>query len=283
MDNAIKKKINITIQYLLLIGGGLIFIMPLIWLVSNSFKPYDQIIVFPPKWLPEPLILDNYKNLFDPSNKNYVPMARFILNSILVTIGVVIGTTLSTVLVGYAFARLKCRLKNFFFVILLGTLMIPQSVLILPIFILFKNLAWLDTFKSLIVPSFFGNAFFIFLMRQFLMSLPYELDESAYIDGASRLQILFRVLLPLCKPILITIVVLTFIWTWTDFYTPLIFLTSENKMTLAVGLMLFRGQRRALLGLLSAATVISIIPMVFLFLGAQKYFVEGISFSGIKA
>lgn len=283
MDNAIRKKLNKTMQYLLLICGSLIFVMPLIWLVSNSFKPYNQIIAFPPKWLPEPIILDNYKNLFDPSNKNYVPMPRFILNSILVTFGVVVGTSLSTILVGYAFARLKCRLKNFFFVILLGTLMIPQSILILPIFILFKNLAWLDTFKALIVPSFFGNAFFIFLMRQFLMSLPYELDESAYIDGASRLQILFRILMPLCKPILITIVVLTFIWTWTDFYTPLIFLTSQDKMTLAVGLMLFRGQRRALLGLLSAATVISIIPMVLLFLGAQKYFVEGISFSGIKA
>ncbi|MDF2986224.1 MAG: Sugar transporter permease [Eubacterium sp.] len=282
--NTLNKNKNVYkfIQYFLLIAGACVFITPLIWLLSNSFKSYNQIIEFPPKWFPNPFITSNYTDLFDPDNKNYLPMLTFIINSILVTAGVVIGTTFSTILVGYAFARLKCRFKNFYFVILLGTLMIPQSVLILPLFVVYKNLAWLDTLKSLIVPSFFGNAYFIFLMRQFLMSLPYELDESAYIDGASKLQILFKILIPLCKPILITVMVLSFIWTWTDFYSPLIFLTSENKMTLAVGLVLFRGQRRALLGLLSAATVISIIPMVVLFLVAQKYFVEGISTSGLK-
>lgn len=277
-----KKNIITFIKYFVLIVGSIIFITPLVWLVLNSFKENEQIVSFPPKWIPNPFILDNYKDLFNPNNKNYMPMARFILNSFIVSTGVVIGNTLSSVLVGYAFARLKCRLKNFFFVILLGTLMIPSSVLMLPIFIVFRELNWLDSFKCLIVPSFFGNAFFIFLTRQFMMSLPYELDESAYIDGASRFKILSKIIIPLCKPVITTIVVMSFIWSWTDFYNPLIFLTSQEKMTLAVGLVFFKGQRKSLLGLLSAATVISVIPMIVVFFTAQNYFVEGISFTGIK-
>jgi multiple sugar transport system permease protein len=283
MDFITNKTIKKFIKYLVLIIGSIVFIAPLIWLVSNSFKEYNQIIAFPPEWIPNPFVFKNYTDLFDPANKNYVPIPRFIINSFIVCIGSVIGTLVSTVLVGYAFARLKSRFKDFYFIVLLGTLMIPTSVLTLPIFILFKQIGWLDSLKTLIVPAFFGNAFFIFLMRQFLMALPYDLDESAYMDGASRLQILTKILVPLCKPILITIVVLTFIYTWTDFYNPLIFLTSQDNMTLAVGLAMFRGQRKALLGLLSSATVISLIPMVILFFTAQKYFVEGISFSGIKA
>lgn len=283
MDVKAKRAIKKFIKYSILILGSIVFIAPLIWLVSNSFKEYNQIIAFPPEWIPDPYVIKNYTDLFDPLNKNYVPIPRFILNSFIVCIGSVTGTLISTVLVGYAFARLKSRFKDFYFIVLLGTLMIPTSVLTLPIFILFKQLGWLDSLKTLIVPAFFGNAFFIFLMRQFLMSLPYDLDESAYMDGASRLQILTKILVPLCKPILITIIVLTFIYTWTDFYNPLIFLTSQDNMTLAVGLAMFRGQRKALLGLLSSATVISLIPMVILFFTAQKYFVEGISFSGIKA
>jgi len=233
--------------------------------------------------IPKPFIITNYIALFDSSNPNYIPIPTFIKNSILVSIGVVIGTIISTILVGYAFARLPCRLKNVLFIILLSTLMIPSSVLVIPIFKIYRDIHFLNTLKALIVPSFFGNAFFIFFMRQFIMGIPYELDEAAHIDGASNLTILFKILLPLCKPVIISIAVLEFVWTWTDFYSPLIYLTSESKMTLAVGLAMFQGQRQSLLGLIAAATVISIVPMTALFLGAQKYFVEGISFSGLKA
>lgn len=283
MSQATKNMLGKWLQYLVLIAFSVVFMLPLVWLVSNSFKTFSQIIAFPPSLIPKPFLTSNYTALFNKADPNYVPIPTFILNSFLVCIGCVAGTLFSTVLTGYAFARLHCRLKNVLFVLLLATLMIPSSVLVIPIFKLFRDIHFLNSLKALIVPSFFGNAFFIFFMRQFLMGIPYELDEAAYIDGATPFGILFKILLPLCKPVLMTVVVLTFVETWTDFYNPLIFLTSENKMTLAVGLAMFQGQRMSLLGLLSSATVISIIPMVILFFSAQKYFVEGISFSGLKA
>lgn len=283
MNTATRKLMDKVIKYIVLTSLGLIFMLPLIWLLSNSFKEFRQIIQFPPSLIPEPFIIKNYTALFDSTNPNYVPIPTYIRNSFLVCIGVVSGTVISTVLVGYAFARLPCRIKNTLFVILLATLMIPSSVLVIPVFKLFRDIHFLNTLKALIVPSFFGSAFFIFFMRQFIMGIPYELDEAAYIDGASHPVILFRILMPLCKPVIISIIVLEFVWTWTDFYTPLIYLTSESKMTLAVGLAMFHGQRQSLLGLLAAATTLSIVPMVALFLAAQKYFVEGISFSGLKA
>ncbi len=280
LSNKMFKKV---LQYILLSLVGIIFLLPLVYLLSNSFKTFNEIIQFPPTIIPKNFLTSNYTELFNPNNPNYVPMPTFIKNSFLVCIGTVIGTVISTVMVGYAFARLPCRLKNVLFIILLSTLMIPSSVLVIPIFKIFRDIHFLNSLKALIVPSFFGNAFYIFFMRQFLMGIPYELDEAAYIDGATKLQILFKVLLPLCKPVLMSITVLEFVATWTDFYSPLIYLTSENKMTLAVGLAMFQGQRQSLLGLLSAATVISIVPMILLFFSAQKYFVEGISFSGMKA
>lgn len=283
MSIASKKTLYKTVKYVVLSVLGIVFMLPLIWLLSNSFKTFDQIIQFPPVLIPKPFIMTNYIALFDSSNPNYIPIPTFIKNSVLVSIGVVIGTIISTILVGYAFARLPCRLKNVLFIILLSTLMIPSSVLVIPIFKIYRDIHFLNTLKALIVPSFFGSAFFIFFMRQFIMGIPYELDEAAHIDGASNLTILFKILLPLCKPVIISIAVLEFVWTWTDFYSPLIYLTSESKMTLAVGLAMFQGQRQSLLGLIAAATVISIVPMTALFLGAQKYFVEGISFSGLKA
>lgn len=283
MTTAARRRTGKAIKYFILIAVGAIFMLPLVWLLSNSFKTFSQIISFPPSLIPDPFITSNYTDLFNTASPNYVPIPIFIKNSFLVCVGVVTGTIISTVLVGYAFARLECRLKNVLFVILLSTLMIPSSVLVIPIFKLYRDIHFLNTLKALIVPAFFGNAFFIFFMRQFIMGIPYELDEAAYIDGASKLTILFKILIPLCKPVIISIVVLEFVWTWTDFYTPLIYLTSENKMTLAVGLAMFQGQRQSLLGLLAAATVLSIVPMVALFLAAQKYFVEGISFSGLKA
>jgi len=282
MDAASKKVMVKTVEYIILTAFGIVFMLPLVWLLSNSFKEFQQIIKFPPSLIPDPFIITNYTALFDKANPNYIPIPTFILNSLIVCIGVVIGTVISTVLVGYAFARLPCRIKNILFVILLSTLMIPSSVLIIPIFKLYRDINFLNSFKALIVPSFFGNAFFIFFTRQFIMGIPYELDEAAYIDGASYLTILLKIIVPLCKPVIITIIVLEFIWTWTDFYTPLIFLTSEKKMTLAVGLAMFRGQRQTLLGLLAAATTLSIVPMVAIYFGAQKYFVEGITFAGIK-
>ena len=268
-----------VIQCLFLIAGGILFMAPLIWLVSNSFKENAQIWTYPPVWIPKPVVFKHYLRLLD---HYYLPMDTFIINSFKVTIGVLIGNIFSTVLVSYAFARLKCKLKNFYFIVLLGTMMIPGQVILIPVFILYKYLHWLNTFYALIVPAFFGNAFFIFLMRQFMMTIPYELDESALIDGASNLQILTRIILPLCKPILITVGIFSFIWTWTDFYGPLIFLTKMDKMTLAVGITLLQGQRVAEVGFMSAATVISVLPLIILFFSAQKYFVEGITLTGIK-
>ncbi|WP_306985609.1 carbohydrate ABC transporter permease [Alkalicoccobacillus murimartini] len=272
-----SRTIDRIMIYALLIGFSILFILPFIWLVSTSLKTESQAITYPPSILPSPFDWGNYKEVFE-----LVPFLRFYMNTIIVTGFTVLGTIVSSSIVGYAFARIKGRGRNFWFVILLSTMMLPPQVTMIPVYLIFSNLGWVNTFLPLIIPAFFGNAFFIFLLRQFFKAIPKELEESAIIDGCSTFGVFWRIVVPLSKPALLTVGILSFMGSWNDFLTPLIYLNDTSKYTLALGIQLFNGQLNMQWGPMMAASTMVILPLVLIFFFAQKHFIEGIALSGIK-
>jgi multiple sugar transport system permease protein len=213
-----------------------------------------------------------------------VPLHRYALNTFTIVGSVMIGTIFSCSFSAYGFARLRAPGRDFIFMLLLATLMIPGAVTLVPTYLLFNTFGWVNTLLPLIVPAFFGNAFFIFLLRQFYMSIPRELEEAATIDGAGPVRIWWHIMLPLSKPALATVAVFTFVATYNDFFTPLIYLTDDSRRTIAVALSYFQGSPRVgpQMHLLMAAVALSIIPPLILFLAAQRYFVRGIVTTGLK-
>jgi multiple sugar transport system permease protein len=262
------------------VAGGLsvVFLFPLFWMATTSLKTMEQAYAFPPRWIPNPIMWENYTRLFTE-----LPFFIFSVNSVLIAVLNTVGVVFTSALCAFGFARLRARGRDFLFIVLLSTIMLPYQVILVPTFILFKQLGWIDTFLPLVVPAYFGGgAFNIFLLRQFFMTIPFELDEAAIIDGASWFTIFLRIMLPLSKPALATVAVLNFVSVWTDFFGPLIYLNSLEKMTLAVGLAFLRGQHTALLTLMMAGSMYSTVPMLIIFFLAQRYFVEGIQLSGLK-
>ncbi len=268
-----------TIMHLLLLAGGVTFIFPFFWLVSTSLKAPGKEFAFPPEWIPNPIVWQNYpETLF-----GVLPFDQFFVNTFIISFLSLLGTVLSSALVAFGFARIQFVGRNVLFVVLLSTLMLPPSVTIIPNFILFRNLGWIDTWLPLIVPSFFGSAFSIFLMRQFYMTIPYDLDEAAKIDGASNFLILWRIMIPLSMPVLATIAVLSFMDDWNAFLRPLIFITAIDKQMLGVGLAFFRGLSSGYSkwNLMMAASAMMTLPIILLFFFAQHYFVKGIVMTGM--
>lgn len=268
-----------TVMHIILLAGGITFLLPFFWLLSTSLKAPGKEFSFPPQWIPNPAIWQNYPDtLF-----GVLPFDQFFINTFIIAFLSLIGTVLSSALVAFGFARIKFVGRDMLFVVLLATLMLPPSVTIIPTFILFRTLGWIDTWLPLIVPSFFGSAFSIFLMRQFYMTIPYDLDEAAKIDGASNLMIWWRILLPLSTPVLATIAVLSFMDDWNSFLRPLIFITTLDKQMLGVGLAFFRGLSSGYSkwNLMMAASVMMTLPIILLFFFAQHYFVKGIVMSGM--
>lgn len=264
--------------YLIVIFLSILFLFPLFWMATTSLKTMEQAYAFPPKWLPNPPMWENYVKIFTE-----LPFFTFTLNSILITVLNTFGVTFSSALVAFGFARLRSRSRDFLFVILISTIMLPYQVILVPTFLLFKYLKWINTIWPLVVPAFFGGgAFNIFLLRQFFMGIPFEYDEAAIMDGANWFTIFNKVILPMAKPALTTVAVLNIVFVWTDFFGPLIYLNDLAKMTLAVGLAFLRGQHSAALTLLMAGSMFSTAPMLLIFFLAQRYFVEGIQFSGLK-
>jgi len=205
------------------------------------------------------------------------------------TLGVTVGTAISSSLVAYGFARLRFRGRDLLFMLLLATMMLPPQVTMIPIYLLFSRFGWVNTFKPFVVPSFFvgnpflGSPFFVFLLRQFFMTIPHDLDDAAKIDGCGYLDIFFRILLPQCKPALVTMILFAFTWTWNEFMGPLIYLNTFDKYTIVMGLRLFQGRfGQTHMHLLMALSIIAVLPVVILFLLAQKQFVEGITLTGMK-
>ena len=273
------------ISYALMIFLGALFMFPWFWTMGTSLKTSQELYIYPPPLVPRTPQPDNYAEVF-----RLMPFGRFFLNSIIVVALSTSGSVASALLVAYSFARFRWRGRDIVFGITLATMMIPAQVTQIPKYILFKYLGWLDTIKPLWVPSWFGGgAFSIFLIRQFIMSIPREFDEAATIDGASPFRVLVAVLLPLMKPVIATVSVMSFIWGWNDFMGPLIYLASPEKFTVALGMRYFQVTLTsgAESGVptdhqLMAASVMSTIPMIILFFSAQRHFVQGIVMSGIK-
>ena len=212
-----------------------------------------------------------------------ITFTTYIVNTLIISILSCLGTTLSSSLVAFAFARLRFPGRGPLFLLCLATMMVPAQVTMIPTFMLFKNLGWYDTFYPLIVPAFLGGgAYNIFLMRQFFMSIPYEMDEAAKIDGCSNFGVYWRILLPLCKPALVTVAVFSFVYNWNDFLNPLIYLDSNSKKTLALGLTNFVSLYGQDYHLLMAASLLISLPIVLMFLFGQRYFVQGIATTGLK-
>ncbi len=266
-----------AVAYAMLIAGSLMFILPLIFALSSSFKTNGQIMEIPPRWIPNPFHWQNY-----PEALTYIPFAKYTLNTLIIAAGAITGNLLSCTIIAYGFARLKAPGKNFFFILMLSTMMLVEPVRIIPIYIIFSKLGWVNSFLPMIVPAFFGSPFYIFLLRQFFMGIPRELEDAAFIDGANRLQILWRIILPNAKPALAAVAIFNFQGVWNDFLYPLVFLHNQNNYTIALGLSFFRSTYSVQWGYLMAASVVALLPMVIIFFLAQKTFIEGISFSGIK-
>ena len=270
--------------FLFAVAWAFVFIFPFLWTISTSLKLAWAVYEFPPSFIPNPIQWVNYIEIFRRS-----PMAKWIVNTVYAVFASTIGGTISATVVAYSFARFKYRGRDLVFLITLSTMMLPPQVTLIPRYIMFYRLGWVDSFKPLWVPSWFGGgAFSIFLIRQFLMTLPRELDEAALMDGANYLHILVRILVPLSRPVLATVVIITYMAKWSDFINPLIYIDTMDKFPLSVGLHVFRSMSMggALIEptyhFLMAASIVAIAPTMILFFLGQRYFVQGIVMSGIK-
>lgn len=272
------KKFKNMLIYFLIIVLAILFMTPFLWIISTSLKGEEQIFAIPPQWIPEQLHWENYSNVFKT-----MPFVTYLRNSVFIAVVSIIGVVLSSSLVAYAFGCLQWPGRNVLFIVVLATMMLPMQVTMIPVFVLFKNLGWLNTFKPLTVPAFLGGgAFNIFLLRQFFLTIPRELLDAARIDGCSEARIYWEIVLPLARPALATVAILTFMFTWNDFIGPLIYLSDKMMGTLALGLAMFVGQHQTEWGLLMAASVLMMLPMILIFFFFQKYFIQGFTMSGLK-
>jgi len=260
-------------------GGGLIMMLPFLWLISSSFKAANKIYVFPPQMIPDPFRWQNYVEVFTA-----VPVLTYAQNTLIVTVFATIGTVLSSILAGYSFARLRFKGRDVVFSLLIATLMLPYVVTMIPIYIMFSKIGWVNTLLPLIVPAFFGEAFYIFLLRQFFRTIPMELENAAQIDGASRLRILFQIMAPLARPAIVVVTILSVLDNWNAFMQPLIFLTKRNVWTLALGLnSLQRFETgRDWTHYMMVLGVFMVVPVVILYFIAQRELIEGIVMTGLK-
>ncbi|WP_324669353.1 carbohydrate ABC transporter permease [Geochorda subterranea] len=274
-----RRVLKAAAGYLSLTVLGVAFALPFLWMVSTAFKEPWQTFQIPPVWIPSPVTLDNFI-----VGWTAVPFNRYILNTVIITAGATLGTVLSATLVAYGFSRFRAPGRELLFGVVVSTMMLPPQVTIVPTYMLFNWLGWVDTFKPLIVPSYLGGgAFNIFLLRQFFRTIPMELDEAARIDGCGSWGILWRIIVPLSKPALTTVGVFSIVYHWNDFFNPLIYLNSESRYTLSIGLKYFQNAYGATeINLLMAVSLIALVPILIIFFVAQKYFVQGITMTGLK-
>lgn len=268
-----------TVLYLLLLAGAVPTIMPFVWLLRSAFMGSRQIFISPPQWIPHPWEFSNFTGALTA-----VSFGQYFINTMIIEVLVLVGTVVSCAVSAFSFARLRWRGRNVVFGILLSSLMLPYAVTLIPTFMAWQKLGAVNTFVPLIVPAFFaaGGVFNIFLMRQFFLTIPYELDEAAYIDGATPWQVFWRVTVPLSRPVLVVVILFTFVGVWNDFLNPVIYLNDSSKYTLALGLASFQSVYNAQWGYLMAASTVVIAPIIVLFFIGQRYFIEGVTLTGIK-
>jgi ABC-type glycerol-3-phosphate transport system permease component len=275
----LRHQIWYVVVMAILVVGSVIMAFPLIWQFSSSLKTEAEIFKFPPDLIPNPVQWSNYVRA-----TTLVPFWTYARNTVIITGFNLLGTLLSCSLVAFAFAMLRIPGRNFLFALCLGTMMLPSQVTMIPIFIMFSKLNWINTFYPLIVPSFFGNAFYIFMLRQFFLGLPPELGDAIKIDGGSYLDMYRHIVLPLSKPALATVAIFAFIAQWNDFLGPLIYVTTDSNRTLALGLMAMQMNYfggRSYTNLVMAASVLMLIPVLVIFFLAQRTFVRGVALTGI--
>ena len=266
-------------MYVPLVVIGLISLVPFLWLVRSSFMDSYEIFEFPPKWLPDQLLFSNYADVFQ-----VLDLKTYLVNTFLIIIPCIIGNVFTSCLCGYAFGRLNFKYKNMWFAMVIATMMLPGAVTLIPTFMMWNKLGFVNSFVPLIAPAFFGGGGFnVFLMRQFFAGIPKELDEAAILDGATHWQIFYKIMLPLVKPAMMVVGFFTFMNTWNDFFGPLIYLNDPGKQTLALGLLQLKGQFSSQWNIMMAASTLMTIPALVLFFFGQKYFIQGISLtSGSK-
>jgi multiple sugar transport system permease protein len=263
----------------ILIPVALAFLAPLAWMVSTSLKPLNETMSLPEHWIPSSPQWHNYEDAVAGMGRFW----RYTANTLFLCVTTVIGAVISSALAAYGFARIDWKGRDKIFLVLLGTMMIPFPVVMTPLFGLFKHLGWIGTFKPLWVPSFFASAFSVFLLRQFFLGIPKDISEAARIDGCSELQILIRIILPLCRPALLVVALFQFMFTWNDFLGPLIYLTRQQDFTLSLGLQSFESQNGGTeWHYLMAASGMVILPVLILFFVTQRTFIEGIAATGGK-
>lgn len=273
-----SERIAKGITYVLLIALSVLFMIPFVWLLSSSLKSNADIFAMPPKWIPDPIEFSNYIEVF-----HQVPFFRFLANTLMIAIPVLIANVFVSAMVGYAFARFRAPGKNGLFMLLLSTMMLPSQVTMIPLFIMFKEIGWVDTLLPMIVPVFFGgSALYVFLFRQYFATFTASLGEAARIDGAGYFKTFTHVYLPMSKPILITVGIFSFMGSWNDFMGPLIYLNDMNNYTLAIGLNMFKTQYIQNWNYTMAYNVMIVVPLIVLFFVAQKSFIQGIVITGTK-
>ena len=268
---------RIILTYLLLSLGAAILLLPFVFQLSTSLKGEDQVFTWPIEWIPNPVQWGNYPAVFSE-----VPFFRYILNTAYITAFGIVGSLVSSSLAAYPFARMQFPGRRVLFMLMLATLMVPGWIVLIPQFILFRTFGWMDTYYPFIVPAFAANPFYTFLMRQFLMTIPNDLDDAAKIDGAGSFRIFTQVLMPLCKPALATIGIFAFLAYWNEFLGPVIYLSTPSKFTVTVGIVYFQGEYRTFFPLLMAASTLTMLPPLIIFFLAQRLFVSGVVLSGVK-
>ena len=274
---SIRHRTWMVFVYTVLILGGIIIMIPLYWTLSTAVKELDQALAFPPIWIPNPIVLGNFVEALKAMD-----FLNQLKNTGIITFFGILGQLISSSLAAYGFARFRFPGRHVLFIIALSTMMLPFHVTIIPRFIMFQKLGWLDTFLPLIVPSLFADALYLFLMRQFIMTIPVEMDEAARIDGCSFFQTFYRIILPMSKPALGIVAVFTFLSRWKDFMGPLIYISSQRNYTLALGLNALRHDFFVEWNLLMAATTIVMLPPVIIFFLAQRHFIQGVVVTGLK-
>lgn len=275
-----SQRLGRAIIYLILIVASIICIFPFLWMVSTAFKPQSEVYMMPPNWIPANPTLSNF-----PEGWAYADFNTYTRNTLFVALTTTLGTVVSAAFVAYGFSRFKAKWSGLFMTVLLGTMMLPSQVTLIPQYLLYNNMKLLDTYWPLIIPAWLGGgAFNVFLYVQFFRTLPMELDEAAYIDGANTLQVLLKILLPAVKPVVLAVTVMSLVYNWNDFFQPLIYLNSDSKFTIAIGLRFFQGVYGNMkMGLMMAVTTVTLIPVLIVFFLCQRYFIQGIKMSGLKA
>lgn len=261
--------------HLLLITGSVVMLVPFAWMLSTSLKQPGDVFIYPPQWIPQPVQWENYRETV-----SVMPFGRFYLNSIIQAVSVTVLQLLTASLAAFAFARLRFRGRDVLFLLYLATMMIPFPVTMIPNFVIMRYFNWIDTFRALILPPSF-SAFSTFLLRQYFMSIPLEMDDAARVDGASSFRIWWQIILPLSGPALATLAIFTFLGQWNSFLWPLIVTNSEKMRTLPVGLATFQSQYSVQWHLLMAGSVIAVLPVLVIYIAGQKWFVRGITLTGM--